>query len=134
MTSKRKNRRWSVAIGALLMVSFSGNASATGVDLSKKGPTRELARHSDAPLAEGTGDCKYFAEHHPTLGAAFQWHEKRANVENSFSCRRVGRGWTCKASFIFNDKKVSENDWALFLVFSVDNTGKVSGLNCGAAG
>lgn len=134
MTSRTRNRCWLVAIGVLLMMSLSGIAPATGVDLSKKGPGRDFARHSDALLAEGTGDCKYFAEHYLTLGAAFRWHENRANVENSFSCSRVGRGWTCKASFIFNDKKVSENDWALFLEFSVDEVGRVSGLNCGAAG
>jgi len=72
-------------------------------------------------------------EYDPTLGAAFRWHERRANVENSFRCRRAGRRWTCAASFVFNDKKESERDWALSLDFSVDDGGKVSGLRCEAA-
>lgn len=132
MISKRRNGWWLVPVAGLLMA--SGAALATGINLSKKGPARAFVRRSDAPLAQGTGDCKNFAGHYPTLGAAFRWHEKRANVANSFDCRRVARGWTCKASFIFNDKKESENDWALFLEFSVDETGRVSDLNCGAAG
>jgi hypothetical protein len=117
-----------------LMASFSTTVQTAGLDLSKEGPAREFARRSGAPLAKGSAGCKDIAEYYPTLGAAFRWHEKRANVENLFQCRRAGGRWACKASFIFNDKKESERDWALALEFSVEPTGKVTGLKCEAAG
>ena len=133
MISARRNGSWTTA-AAIVVAVVSGAVGAGTVDLSKTRPARAFARHSDAPMAKGTGDCKHFAEHYPTLGAAFRWHEKHANVKNSLDCRRVEQRWTCEASFIFNDRKESEKDWALSLQFSVDEAGRVTGLNCAAAG
>jgi hypothetical protein len=133
MAFSRKHKR-PAALVAALIGSVAAAAHATSVDLSKEGPAREFARQSEAPMADGNQECQEIAEWYPTLGAAFRWHEKRANVENSFHCRQGPHGWTCKASFAFNDKKESERDWALFLKFSVDESGKVSRLRCEAAG
>jgi hypothetical protein len=132
MVSKARQEWWMAPIVVLLIGTFS--AAHAAIDLSTKGSARAFARRSDAPLAEGSQVCREIAQYYPTLGAAFRWHEKRANVENSFQCRRFGRRWTCKASFIFNDKKESERDWALSLEFSVEENGKVSALRCDAAG
>jgi hypothetical protein len=126
-------RRWVAAVALVLTVS-SGAAPAAGVDLSKENSARAFARRSHAPLSAGIRDCVAISSHYPTLGAAVRWHEKRANVENKLSCKRAERHWACTASFMYKHENESETEWTLFLEFSVDDTGKVAGLDCSAAG
>lgn len=113
---------------------MTSSALPGGVDLTKESAARSFARRSRVELFSGAGDCRLISEHHPTLGDAFRWHEKRANVRNSMQCKRMGERWICEASFIFNEKRMRENDWALSLKFSVDAAGVISELECGAAG
>jgi hypothetical protein len=110
-------------------------ADASGWNLGKKSEARKFASTSKAPLSKGEGDCLHLSANFPTLGAAVAWHSRRANVENQIDCQKTDRAWSCSASFVYNNKKESEREWALFLKFSVDEkTMEVHELRCDVAG
>lgn len=110
-------------------------ASKLTLNLSKPAAARAFLEKSTTPTAQGTEDCQVFAATFPTLGALAVAHRRRANVESSVRCRRTPPGWSCEASYIYNDKKESENDWALVVRFKVDQkSAKIVEFACFGAG
>jgi hypothetical protein len=91
---------------------------------------------STVALTDGQEDCPALAEYSQTLGELVKKYQRKANKQKSARCKSSGSGlWSCEVTFVHNDRRQSENDFALVLRFEVeDATGTVLSLACFQAG
>lgn len=110
--------------------------SSLHLHLSDSRQAMRFLEKSAAPLKDGQEDCTVLADSVETVGDLVKKYQRKANKQKSAVCKPKGEDmWSCEANFVYNDKRQSENDFAVVIRLEVeDATGKVVSLACFLAG
>jgi hypothetical protein len=114
------------------------SADVRGPDLSQRQQARSMLERSKTPLSGGSEGCRFLAKYYANLGELVREYEtKHANTENDVNCvpDKTNRSlWRCKAAFVSNNVKNSEElDSSLVITYAVRN-GVIESLECFFAG
>lgn len=110
--------------------------SSVHLHLSDSKQAMRFLEKSTVPLKDGAEDCQALEGSIKTLGDLVKKYRRKANTAKTATCKPKGDGlWSCEATFIYNDKHQSENDFSVVIRLDVeDATGKVFSLVCFMAG
>lgn len=121
-------RRFPVAVPAA-----AGRRAAdyrySGSELGNDEGAREHLMNASFRLLEGEDDCEFLARTYEFLAEAVR-DSTEANSENDVQCVPSERGWTCLATFRYDDARDPERSWLKVFRYTVNTSFQVEHLTC----